>query len=91
MFQSNVEKVYHVIIIQGIEKYLSFPSFFYQGHVPQSPELVRHCRLSYFDPELMDVFFQIFEVIKAIRVKSVKSNGINLILEILWLLSSHHS
>ncbi len=91
MFQSNVEKVYHGIIIQGIEKYLSFPSVFYQGHVPQSSELVRHCRLSYFAPELVDVFFQIFEVIRAIRVNSVKSSGINLIPEILWSLSSHHS
>jgi hypothetical protein len=46
MFQSNIEKVCHVIIIQGIEKYLTVPAFFYQGHVTQSPELVRHRRLS---------------------------------------------
>jgi hypothetical protein len=46
MFKPNIENVCHVIIIQGIEKYLTFPAFFYQGHVPQSPELVRHRRLS---------------------------------------------
>jgi hypothetical protein len=46
MFQSNVKKVCHVIIVQGIEKDLPFPAFFYQGHIPQSPELVRHRRFS---------------------------------------------
>jgi len=27
MFQSNVEKVCHVIIVQRIEKYLTFPAY----------------------------------------------------------------